>query len=64
MATTAGTKTVTKAAAPHLSAAYLTTLMSTPVELLAVKQLGDLIDATKRTKGGDAPNNTLGALLV
>ena len=59
-----GSKTVTKAAAPHLTAAYLTTLMATPIELLTVQQLEDILDATKRTKGGDAPHNTIGALLT
>ena len=62
-ATTDGTKTVTKAVAPHLSAATLTALLAQPVENLTVAQLVVLLDATHRVSGGGAPGATLGSLL-
>jgi len=62
-ATTAGTKTVTQAASPKLTAAYLTTLMATPLELLTVAQLGDIKDAIDRIPHGAEPGDLIGALL-
>jgi hypothetical protein len=56
------TKTVTTAATPQLTAAYLTTLMATPVEQLTIKQLQDLEAACATVSGGDNPA-TIGALL-
>lgn len=63
-ATTSGTKNVTTTVAPHLTAAYLTTLMATPVEQMTVKQHDGLTDALKRVKGGDYPAATIGSLLT
>ena len=57
-----GTKTVTKAIAPHLSAATLTTLLATAPENLTIAQLEQLHDAAKRTKGGSNPAATLGSI--
>lgn len=62
-ATTAGTKTVTRTLAPHLTAAILTTLLATPIESLTVAQLKQIYDAIKRISGGTAPSRTIGSLL-
>jgi hypothetical protein len=63
-ATTAGTKTVTHALAPHLTATLLTTLLATPIENLTVAQLDQLFDALSRTSKGETPATTIGSLLV
>jgi hypothetical protein len=62
-ATTAGTKTVNTAAAPHLSAAYLTTLLSTPLELLTIGQLIDVQDALNRFVDGNVASKLVGDVL-
>ena len=62
-ATTAGTKTVTKTLAPHLTATTLTTLLATPIENLTVAQVQQLIDALRRVQGGRTPGNLVGSLL-
>jgi hypothetical protein len=49
--------------APHLSAAYLTSLLGTPIENLTVGQIRDLIDALKRVASGEARNLVVGTLL-
>lgn len=61
--TTAGTKTVHRDQAPHLTAAALTRLLATPVELLTVAQLSQLADVVKRVSKGHEPTATLGSLL-
>jgi len=63
-ATTSGTKTVTHALAPHLSAAMLTTLLATPIETLTVAQLEQLCDALSRIPKGETPATTIGSLLT
>ena len=63
-ATTSGTKTVTHALAPHLSAALLTTLMATPLESLTVWQLCQIHDALKRVADGQNMARTIGSLLT
>ena len=63
-ATTAGTKTVTHAVAPHLTASTLTTLLATPIESLTVAQFEALADALRRLSGGDETSRTIGSLLV
>jgi hypothetical protein len=62
-ATTSGTKTVTHSLAPHLTAAMLTTLLATPIELLTVWQLSEICDALKRIPDGETLGKTIGALL-
>jgi hypothetical protein len=62
-ATTSGTKTVTHALAPHLTAAILTTLLATPIEGLTVGQLNALCDALRRVADGENPARTIGSLL-
>ena len=62
-ATVAGSKTVTLAVAPHLSAALLTSLLATPVENLTVAQLKQLNDAIRRVTRGAMPSSTIGPLL-
>lgn len=62
-ATTSGTKTVTHALAPHLTAAILTTLLATPIETLTVLQLNEICDALNRLAGGKDPQRTIGSLL-
>jgi hypothetical protein len=59
-----GTKTVTKAIAPHLTAAELTALLATAPENLTVAQLEQLHDAVKRAPGGSKPAATLGSILT
>jgi hypothetical protein len=63
-ATTSGTKTVTHALAPHLSATLLTTLMATPLENLTIGQLNELSDALKRVADGENPVRTVGSLIT
>ncbi|HYK58177.1 MAG TPA: hypothetical protein VEV85_01995 [Bryobacteraceae bacterium] len=46
-----------------VSAAYLTTLLATPVENLTVAQLRDLTDALERVSGGEARTGVVGTLL-
>lgn len=62
-ATTSGTKTVTHSLAPHLTAAMLTTLLATPIELLTVWQLSEICDALKRIPDGETLGKTIGSLL-
>ena len=62
-ATTSGTKTVTHALAPHLSAAMLTTLMATPLEALTIAQLNEICDALRRVADGENPTRTIGSLI-
>jgi hypothetical protein len=63
-ATTSGTKTVTHALAPHLTAAILTTLLATPIESLTIAQLNALVDALKRIPDGENPVRTITSLLT
>jgi hypothetical protein len=63
-ATTSGTKTVTRALAPHLTAAMLTTLLATPIESLTVWQLIQILDALKRIPDGKNLARTIGSLLT
>ena len=63
-ATTSGTKTVTHALAPHLSATLLTTLMATPLENFTIAQLNELADALKRVADGEHPVRTIGSLIT
>jgi hypothetical protein len=63
-ATTSGTKTVTHALAPHLTAAILTTLLATPLENLTVGQLNEICDGLKRVMGGEDPARTIGSLFI
>lgn len=62
-AATSGTKTVTHALAPHLSASILTALLATPIEALTIGQLNEITDALSRIGGGDDPTRTVGSLL-
>ena len=63
-ASVSGSKTVTVAPAPHLSAATLTTLLATPIESLTVAQLKQINDALSRISGGQEPTKTIGSLLA
>jgi hypothetical protein len=63
-ATTAGTKTVINTLAPHLTAAILTTILATPIELLTVAQFKMIRDALKRVQDGGNPARTIGSLLT
>jgi hypothetical protein len=63
-ATTAGTKTVTRTLAPHLTATMLTTILATPIELLTVAQFWAIQDALARVQDGDNPARIVGALLT
>jgi hypothetical protein len=63
-ATTTGTKTVTNAVAPHLSAAVLTALLATPIELMTVDQIHQIVDALNRVPHGDAPGRVIGNLFT
>lgn len=58
-----GSKTVTKAPAPHLTAAKLTTILATAVEDLTVNQLRELLDMLSRVSGGGDRNKTIGSFL-
>jgi hypothetical protein len=62
-ATASGTKTVTKSPSGRLTAAALTAILATPVELLTVKQLNDLIETLRSQPGGDDPARTIASLL-
>jgi hypothetical protein len=59
-----GTKKVTRALAPHLSAEALTDLLATPIERLTVQQLEILNDAVSRAPGSHDPSASIGSLLV
>jgi hypothetical protein len=59
-----GSKTVTRAVTGHLTAAVLTTLLSTPIENLTVEQLDQISDALTRVAGGHEPTRTIGSLLT
>lgn len=63
-ATTSGTKTVTHAVSPDITAAALTALLATPIENLTVAQLRTLTEALKHIPSGHEPTKTIGALLV
>jgi hypothetical protein len=63
-ATTSGTKTLTRTLAPHLTAAVLTTLLSTPIENLTIGQLRQIVDALKRSSSGEDLTRTIGSLLI
>jgi hypothetical protein len=63
-ATTSGTKTLTRALAPHLTAAVLTTLLATPIENLTIGQLHQIVDALKRSSAGEDLTRTIGSLLI
>ena len=63
-ATVTGSKTVTTAKSPALSAAVLTTLLATAIENLTVAQFNQIRDAIKRTSGGGNPKATIGNLLT
>jgi hypothetical protein len=63
-ATTSGTKTVTTAVAPHLSASVLTALLAVPVENLTVAQFYQIEDALKRIPKGTAPGSVIGSILA
>jgi len=54
-ATTSGTKTVTHALAPHLSAATLTTLFGDATRNLTIGQLDQICDALTRLPDGEDP---------
>jgi hypothetical protein len=56
-----GSKTVTKDAAPHLTAASLTTLLAKAPETMTVADLHTLLDACNR--GPVNPSSTVGTLL-
>jgi hypothetical protein len=59
----AGTKTVTTAASPQLTATALTTLLATAPELWTVAQLKQLNAAIATISGGGDPGRTIGSLL-
>jgi hypothetical protein len=59
-----GSKTVTKDVAPTMTAAQLTTLLATAPENMTIAQVRTLHEALKRVSGGDAPELTVGSLLV
>lgn len=63
-ASVSGSKTVTQAVAPHLSASALTALLAIAVENLTVAQLNQIRDALDRIPKGTAPNSTIGSLLT
>jgi hypothetical protein len=58
-----GTKTVTTAASPQLTAALLTALLATAPELWTVAQLSQLHTAVATISGGGDPGRTIGSLL-
>ena len=62
-ATTAGTKTVTKDQSPAHTAAVLTTILATPIELLTVAQLRALKHTLESVPGGNSPEKVIGDLL-
>jgi hypothetical protein len=59
-----GSKTVTKAVAPHLTASGLTALLAIAPENMTVAQVKQLVDAVDRVPGGGEPTTTIGALLT
>ncbi len=63
-ATTSGTKTVTTAVAPHLSASTLSTLLAIPLENLTVAQFDQIRDALTRVPKGTAPGSVIGSILT
>lgn len=63
-ATVSGSKTCHTTLSPELTAAVLTSLMATPPELLTIKQLNQILDATKRIAGGGNPAAQLTSLLT
>jgi hypothetical protein len=63
MASVSGSKTVTTAVAPHLSAATLTALMAIAPENYTVAQWHQIEDAINRVVGGGEPTKTIGQLL-
>ncbi|CAB4130727.1 hypothetical protein UFOVP130_29 [uncultured Caudovirales phage] len=63
-ASTSGSKTVTTAVAPHLSATSLTALLAIAVENLTVAQFDQIKDALDRVPKGRTPGSTIGSLLT
>jgi hypothetical protein len=63
-ATVSGSKTVTQAPAPHLTASALTAILAIPVENLTIAQFKQLMDAFERVPKGSAPESVIGTLLV
>ena len=59
-----GSKTVTTAVAPHLSASVLTALLAIAPENMTVAQCAQLLDACARVPKGEDPGITIGALLA
>jgi hypothetical protein len=51
--------TATVGAAPHATAARITTLFAKPVETLTLAELKQLLDAARRTGKGSRPGATL-----
>ena len=62
-ASVSNSKTVTQAAAPHLPASLLTTLLSIAPENLTVAQFHQIGDALKRYSGSGNPAAVLGSIL-
>ena len=58
-----GSKTITTALAPHLSASALTTLLATPIESLKLSDMDTLMDIAERVPQG-ARTKTLAQLLA
>jgi hypothetical protein len=63
-ASVSGSKTCNNSPMPSLSAASLTTLMSTPLESLTVAELLSLADGLRRIGKGVAPTSTLGSIFI
>lgn len=63
-ATVSGSKTVTVAAHPALTAATLTDLMAIAPENLTIDQFRQIEDAINRVSGGHAGGTKIGALLT
>lgn len=61
-ASVSGSKTVSVSVAPHISAATMTTLMSTPIENLTVAQFTLIAEALGKIASGREPTKTLGQL--
>lgn len=61
-ATTSGTKTVTVNVSPVHTAATLTTLFATPVELLTIGQLTSIVHFLDDKAGGKDPRTVIGTL--
>jgi hypothetical protein len=62
-ASVSGSKTVTQQAAPHLSAATLTTLLAIAPENMTVAQFNQIRDAIHRVPGAGNPAALIGALI-